>query len=119
MAKTSADFIGRRSLTRSDTVRKDRKQLVGLLTEDPSVVLMEGAHIIATAVEPVERPAPALGHVTSSYKSPNLNRSIALALVKGGSELLGQTVYVSRKGADPIHATIVETDFMKQVGNHS
>ena len=74
---------------------------------------------MVTGVQTCALRSPALGHVTSSYKSPNLNRSIALALVKGGSELLGQTVYVSRKGADPIHATIVETDFMKQVGNHS
>ena len=29
------DFLGRRSLSRSDMVRDDRKQLVGLLTEDP------------------------------------------------------------------------------------
>ncbi len=30
------DFLGRRSLTRPDTARPDRKQLVGLLTDDPA-----------------------------------------------------------------------------------
>ena len=119
MVKTNADFIGRRSLARADTSRKDRKQLVGLLTEDPETVLMEGAHIIATAVEPEAKPTPVLGHITSSYMSPNLHRSIALALVKGGTDLIGHTVYVSRQGAEPIHATVVETDFMKLVGSHA
>ena len=36
------DFVGKRSLVRSDTVREDRKHLVGLLTEDPALVLPEG-----------------------------------------------------------------------------
>ena len=81
-AKTKADFIGKRSLTRSDTARTDRKQLVGLFTEDPETVLKEGAQIIET--EEIEAPMPMLGHVTSSYFSPELNRSIALAVVRDG-----------------------------------
>ena len=28
-----------------------------------------------------------LGHVTSSYYSPNLNKSIALAIIKNGKKL--------------------------------
>ena len=39
-------FIGR-SLYRSDTIREDRKQLVGLLTENPNEILEEGAQIVA------------------------------------------------------------------------
>ena len=35
-----------------------------------------------------------LGHVTSSYYSPNLNKSIALAVVKGGKKMLGQKLLV-------------------------
>ena len=34
-----------------------------------------------------------IGHVTSSYYSPNLGRSIALALVKEGLKKKGQTIY--------------------------
>ena len=118
MVKTSADFIGRRSLARADTARADRKQLVGLLTEDPKYVPMEGAHIIATPEEPEEKPVPTLGHVTSSYMSPNVRRSIALALLKAGGERIGETVYISRKDGPPVHAVVVETDFMEQVGGH-
>src|SRR5438309_9396229 len=40
------DFLGRRSLTRSDTARRDRKQLVGLLPDDPEEVLPEGAALV-------------------------------------------------------------------------
>ena len=42
VSKKKYDFIGKRALYRSDTSRKDRKQLVGLLTTDPSIVLEEG-----------------------------------------------------------------------------
>ena len=34
-----ADFVGKRSLARPDMVAADRRQLVGLLTEDLAVVL--------------------------------------------------------------------------------
>ena len=43
------DFLGRRSLSRADTARGDRKQLVGLLTDDPKVVLPEGGQIVTDA----------------------------------------------------------------------
>jgi len=92
------DFIGRRSLFRADTQRDDRKQLVGLQTLDPDLVLEEGVHLVADAVLP-EPPVVMLGHVTSSYRSPNLGRSMALGLVKGGRARLGETVYAALEGA--------------------
>jgi sarcosine oxidase subunit alpha len=94
VGKKKPDFIGKRSLDRVDTARTDRKQLVGLLTDDPTLVLEEGAHIIDTAT-PGAPPVPMLGHVTSSYWSPNIGRSIALALVKGGSGRLDGTVHIA------------------------
>ena len=75
------DFIGKRSLYRSDTIKKDRKQLVGLLTNDPNEILEEGAQLVE---KETMLPMKMVGHVTSSYYSPNLGRSFALALVKGG-----------------------------------
>ncbi|MCB9949031.1 MAG: sarcosine oxidase subunit alpha family protein [Rhodospirillaceae bacterium] len=94
VSKQKPDFIGRRSLFRADTVREDRKQLVGLLTESPVEVLEEGAQIIEEEVPPAP-PVAMVGHVTSAYHSPNLGRSIALALVKGGRAREGQKLYVS------------------------
>ncbi|SVD14111.1 uncharacterized protein METZ01_LOCUS366965, partial [marine metagenome] len=38
-------------------------------------------------------PMKMVGHVTSSYYSPNLGRSIALALVKEGIKKKGLTIY--------------------------
>ncbi len=80
--KKAYSFLGQRSLTREDTARKGRKQLVGLLTEQPDVVLREGAQIIEST--DIKHPMPMLGHVTSSYMSPELGRSIALAVVADG-----------------------------------
>ncbi|MHA1189560.1 MAG: sarcosine oxidase subunit alpha family protein [Alphaproteobacteria bacterium] len=115
IVKKSGDFIGKRSLSRSDTVRNDRRQLVGLLTDDPAHVLMEGSQIIAAkTADTNQRPTPMLGHVTSSYFSPNLDRSIALALINGGADRLGETVYASRNKAAAVPVTITKTDFLAE-----
>ncbi len=91
LSKTK-DFLGRRSLMREDCLRKDRKQLVGLLTEDATVVLPEGGQIVDDPNAPV--PVPMIGHVTSSYYSACLGHSIAMALVKGGLSRMGDTVHI-------------------------
>jgi sarcosine oxidase subunit alpha len=97
VAKKKGDFVGKRSFARADTSREDRKHLVGLLTEDPAEVLPEGAQITAEA-EGGAPPVPMLGHVTSSYWSETLGRSIALALVKGGRGRMDGTVYAPLVG---------------------
>jgi len=80
--KKPYSFLGKRSLARTDTSRTDRKQLVGLLPEDPTIVLKEGAQLIDSPN--VTPPVPMLGHVTSSYYSAFLGRTFALGLVKDG-----------------------------------
>jgi sarcosine oxidase subunit alpha len=96
--KDDSDFIGRRSLRRPDTAREGRRQFVGLLTEDPAVVLPEGAQLVE---EPGGTPpVPMLGHVTSSYRSPVLGRSIALAVVKGGAVRHGDTIHAALGDGD-------------------
>ena len=92
VSKKKADFVGIRGLKRPDLVAEGRKQLVGLKTKDPTVVLEEGAHIVADPNQPI--PMKMLGHVTSSYWSSNCGHSIALALVAGGQARMGQTLYV-------------------------
>jgi len=92
VGKKKTDFVGIRGMTRPDLVAKGRKQLVGLKTRDPNVVLEEGAQIVADPKQPI--PMKMIGHVTSSYWSDNCGRSIALALVAGGRDLMGQTLYV-------------------------
>jgi sarcosine oxidase subunit alpha len=92
IGKTKPDFVGKRSLQRPSMNSPERRQLVGLLTGDPSCVLEEGSQVMATSNAPV--PTRPLGHVTSSYFSAALGRSIALALVSGGRARSGQTLYV-------------------------
>jgi len=85
------DFLGRRSLARSDTARPDRKQLVGLLPDDPEDILPEGAQLVAELGG--TPPLPMIGHVTSSYFGARLGRSFALALVEGGRGRHGEPVW--------------------------
>ncbi len=92
VGKKKTDFVGIRGMTRPDLVAKGRKQLVGLKTRDPKVVLEEGAQIVADPNQPI--PMKMIGHVTSSYWSENCGRSIALALVADGRNLMGSTLYV-------------------------
>ena len=72
-------------------MREDRKHLIGLLTDDPNEVLEEGSQIVE---DENKKPIEMLGHVTSSYFSPNLNKSIALAVVKNGKKLKGKKLLV-------------------------
>jgi len=92
IGKAKPDFVGKRSLTRPDMLKDDRKQLVGLLTKDPTLVLEEGAQIVLDPNQPL--PMKMLGHVTSSYWSSTLNRSIALAVIEGGHKRMGETVHI-------------------------
>jgi sarcosine oxidase subunit alpha len=96
IGKAKRDFVGKRSLTRVDMIKPGRKQFVGLLTDDPTVMLEEGQQILAD-------PAPekgaatkqaALGHVTSAYWSAELGRSIALAMVSDGRARMGEALHV-------------------------
>ena len=108
VSKKKYDFIGKRSLYRSDTMRDDRKQLVGLVTDNPKEVLEEGAPIVS---ELNQSPVEMLGHVTSSYFSPNLNKSIALAVVRGGKNMMGKKLYVPMEDR-AINVTIVDPVFL-------
>jgi sarcosine oxidase subunit alpha len=92
IGKAKPDFVGKRSLTRPDMLKDNRKQLVGLLTADPRIVLEEGAQIVLSPNQPL--PMKMVGHVTSSYWSASLGRSIALAVIEGGRSRIGQTVHI-------------------------
>ena len=108
------DFLGKRSLSRPDCVRQDRKQLVGLLTETPTDVLPEGGQIVESPSTSV--PVPMIGHVTSSYYSACLRRSIALALVKSGRSRMGQKVYVPLLDGRMVSAAVASPVFYDPEG---
>lgn len=88
---SKGDFIGRRSFSRPDTARPDRKQLVGLLPDDPEVLLPEGVQLVLQGTTAI--PIATAGHVTSSYRSPALGRTFALAMLRGGQAMHGRMVF--------------------------
>jgi sarcosine oxidase subunit alpha len=113
IGKRKSDFLGKRALARPSMQAPDRKQLVGLSTVDPDIVFDEGAQIVA---EPRQSPPMRLiGHVTSSYRSAVLGRSIALALVQGGRARTGQTLYVPMPDGD-IPVTVTSPVFYDAAG---
>ena len=61
---------------------------MGLL---PDQLLPEGAQLVEEDTGSI--PMPMIGHVTSSYASPTLDRPIALAMVERGRERTGQSVF--------------------------
>ena len=80
---------------------------VGLLTDDPKEVLEEGAQL----VESLEKPIDMLGHVTPSYFSPNLNKSIALAVVRSGKNMKGQKLIIPMENKQ-INVTVSDPVFL-------
>ena len=110
-----SDFIGKRSLRRPDTVRPDRKHLVGLQPVDPERWLPEGAQLVSPEHASASPPVPMLGHVTSSYRSPVLERTIALAMVASGRDRIGGHV-VSPTPHGPVECAVVSPVFYDPEG---
>jgi len=104
-------FIGRRSLQRPAMQAPDRRQLIGLLPDDPDELLPEGAALPAKANG--SGAAGTAGHVTSSYRSAALGRTFAMALLAGGREKIGGTAMVD-VGGRQVRAAITPPVFYDQ-----
>ena len=90
--KKTTDYIGKRSLYREGNLDKNRKQFVGLDPLEPEQALRPGGHLLIGA----DRQAPATsdGWITSACYSPNLERHIALGMLRGGSKRSGEILTV-------------------------
>ena len=108
------DFLGKRSLSRPDCLRENRKQLVGLRSFDGRTVLPEGSALLDRPDRTA--PAPMCGHVTSSYMSPALGHPIALALLAGGRARRGESVYAALPGREPLAVEVVSPLFFDPKG---
>ncbi|WP_404362996.1 sarcosine oxidase subunit alpha family protein [Marinobacter sp.] len=108
-------WIGKRALSRPDTRREDRKQMVGLKPVDRQVVLQEGAQIVLDPKQSI--PMAMVGHVTSSYYSPTLGHGFALAVVKGGQKRMGERVYLPMADGATHVAEIVSPVFYDPKGD--
>jgi sarcosine oxidase subunit alpha len=113
VSKKKADFIGKRSLEQAHLKAAGRKQLVGLLTEDPNEVLPDGAHAVRHVKD--KPPMETIGHVTSTYHSPTLGRSIAMALIKDGRNRMGETLSFPIEGKE-IRAKVTDPVFYDKEG---
>ena len=96
IGRKKPDFVGKRSLGRAGIKSAGRKQLVGLLAQDASTLLEEGAQVVTTPGQ--KAPMKLIGHVTSSYASAALGHPIALAMVAGGRARIGETLWVPMPG---------------------
>jgi len=114
IGKNKPDFVGMRALKRPDLVAEGRKQLVGLLTEDGKTRLEEGAQVVLDPNQP--KPMKMVGHVTSAYRSEAAGRPIALALIEGGHDRMGETVHIPMPDR-VIKATVTGTVFFDPDGD--
>ncbi len=113
-ARKPFSFLGKRSLARSDTARSNRKHWVGLLPENTADLLPEGGQLVdKPGLTP---PIPMLGHVTSSYYSPSLERTFALGFVIDGHNRMGDIVHCPQADGSTIAAQIVPTVFYDKAG---
>jgi len=104
IARKTADFIGKRSLSRPNDRRDDRLQLVGLRPEKDQQFIPVGSHIVTRDSHIPE------GHVTSSCLSPALGYSVAIAMLKSGQARPGDKVIIDVE-AQHFEAEVVELAF--------
>jgi sarcosine oxidase subunit alpha len=109
MLGTEKAFIGQQLTARPGLADPKRPALIGLKPLDRGRRLRGGAHL----VEDPKRASgeTSLGHVTSVAYSPTLGHWIALALVVGGPERLGQRLYT----VDPLRRETVAVDVVHPV----
>ena len=107
----SANFVGRRSLSRPVSCDAGRLQLVGLVPVDQRTRLPVGAQLARTPP-----PTRTEGHITSSVMSPELGRPIALAMLVGGAARGGEHIGVHHLGTT-IDAKIVPLPFIDPTGS--
>jgi sarcosine oxidase, subunit alpha len=108
--KKTANFVGRRSTLRAAGHDSRRLQLVGLVPTDGRTRLPVGAHIA-----PHKPPAPIEGFVTSSGFSPTLRHPVGLAMLKQGSQRLGEKLRIYHLDTE-IEAEVVKTPFFDPKG---
>lgn len=114
VSKKKEDFLGKRGQLRSHLSSPDRWKLVGLETLD-GTVLEDGAYIL-DAGQNDRGQRNMQGRITSSYYSPTLGRGIAMALLKHGPDRMGETVQVTKLGAEPVAAKVVDPVFYDKDG---
>ena len=114
LSKKKDDYLGKRAHLRSHMADPNRWKLVGLQTEDGSV-LPDGAYAVAEG-ENANGQRNTQGRVTSTYYSANLERGIAMGLVHKGPERMGEVIEFNKLDGTTVRATIVDPVFYDKEG---
>ncbi len=115
VSKKKKDFIGKRAQERIFMNDPNRKTLVGLSLQNSSEKIPDGASAILGGVG--QAGDNVIGHVTSTYFSPTLDKPIAMALLKDGKNLLGQTIEIPVESEKILKAIVIEPKFYDVEGN--
>jgi sarcosine oxidase subunit alpha len=114
LSKKKEDYLGKRAHSRSHMADPNRWKLVGLLTEDGSV-LPDGAYAIADGKNENGQ-GNTQGRVTSTYYSPTLEKGIAMGLVHNGPDRMGEVIEFNKVDGSTVRAKIVDPVFYDKEG---
>jgi len=114
ISKKKDDFLGKRAQERSHMTDPTRWKLVGLKTEDGSV-LPDGSYAVAPGTN-ANGQRNVQGRVTSTYYSPNLGHGIAMGLVLNGPDRMGEVIEFNRTDGTTVPTRIVDPVFYDKDG---
>ena len=114
ISKKKADYLGKRGQERTYLASPDRWKLAGFEALDGSVI-PDGSYIIADGYNGNGQ-RNTQGRVTSTYYSPTLKKGIAMGLVKGGMDRLGDVVEFNTLTTATVKARVVDPVFYDKDG---
>ncbi|MEO5615514.1 MAG: sarcosine oxidase subunit alpha family protein [Cypionkella sp.] len=114
ISKKKPDFLGKRGQERNFLASPDRWKLAGFETLDGSVV-QDGAYI-PSAGKNANGQGNTQGRVTSTYYSPTLKKGIAMGLIKGGLDRIGDVVEFTTITGGVVKAKVVDPVFYDKDG---
>lgn len=114
ISKKKADFLGKRGQERTYLASPDRWKLAGFETLDGSVV-PDGSYIVA-AGHNANGQGNTQGRVTSTYYSPTMKRGIAMGLIHGGLNRIGDVVEFNTVSGGTVKAKVVDPVFYDKDG---
>ena len=115
ISKKKTDYLGKRGQERSFLASPDRPRLAGFETLDGAVI-PDGAYILAAGTN-ANGQRNTQGRVTSTYYSPTLKRGIAMGLIRGGLDRMGDVVEFNTIAGGVIAAKVVDPVFYDKDGD--
>ena len=109
MLSKKKDFVGRSLSQRPALLDPDRPCIVGLRPLTPGATLQAGAHLVPAGAAATA--ANDHGHITSAAHSATLGRTIALALLAGGTRRTGEIF----RAVNPIQGTETEVEIVSPI----